>query len=237
MSVPSRASPRHELAEGIDALPGALLWIESTRSLVVADAHFGYEEVVGGALPLWSTGESVDVLLAAIARYEAREPIFLGDVVHGARMSEGSAAIVRACLDALRARCTLTIVAGNHEGATRAKALLGPSEEVVERGGWLLLHGDDATGGAHRRRIVGHLHPSLALGGDRSAPCFVGASRTIVVPAFTPYSRGLDVLSQAGLAALASLGILAREAEIVADGRDRVLPFGRLSTLRGMLRR
>ncbi len=47
------------LADGVVALPGGFALLTRSRVLLCADAHLGYEDVMGGgaALPLWSTAE------------------------------------------------------------------------------------------------------------------------------------------------------------------------------------
>ena len=225
-----------ELAPGVFALPGRLLWLEGSRALVAADAHLGYEDVIGGALPLWSTSEIAATLCRTAAELGALEIVLLGDALHGARMNEGAASTVRAALDSMRSVCTVTAIAGNHEGPSRGVAILGEVEDAVERDGWLLLHGDRPGAGAFAPRIVGHLHPCIALGSDRSMPAFVSSSRLVVVPALTPYSHGLSVLSEDMAAALEAFGTRTRDAHVVASGDDRVFPFGTLSRLRAALR-
>ena len=71
-----------ELAPGVFALPGRLLWLEGSRALVAADAHLGYEDVIGGALPLWSTSEIAATLCRTAAELGAREIVLLGDALH-----------------------------------------------------------------------------------------------------------------------------------------------------------
>ena len=122
-----------ELAPGVFALPGRLLWLEGSRALVAADAHLGYEDVIGGALPLWSTSEIAATLCRTAAELGALEIVLLGDALHGARMNEGAASTVRAALDAMRGVCTVTAIAGNHEGPSRGVSILGEVEDAVTR--------------------------------------------------------------------------------------------------------
>lgn len=232
MSLPSAATDRYALQPGAIALPRSLLLLERTRSLVVADAHLGYEDVIGGALPLWSTREGADALLAACEREDAREIIFLGDVIHSSRMSRGAASVVRGALAKLRERCTVTIVVGNHEGHSRGEAILGEVEDAVERDGWVLVHGDEPV--LVPRAIIGHVHPSIALGGHTSVPAFLATTRTIVVPAFTPYSPGLSVLSKDCADALRAFGD-EHDPVVVGSAVDRVFPFGSRAGLRKAL--
>ncbi|NNM98830.1 MAG: hypothetical protein HKL91_03405 [Candidatus Eremiobacteraeota bacterium] len=218
------------LGGGAHALPGGLLWIEATASLVVADLHLAYEEAIGGALPLWSLEESCVALERACAARGARELILLGDVVHGTRLSEGAADRVTATIRRLRAICTLTIVAGNHEGRTRGAELLGECVEEIERGGMLLHHGDrPRLSGV--RHVIGHLHPSIALGGDRSVPAFLVAPEAIVLPAASPYSRGLDVLAHDCRTAIAAYGARPDATSVVAATATHCYPFGSIASL------
>ncbi len=241
MRLPAAAAQSCPLAGGVVALPNGLAWLPATRTLVAADAHFAYEDVVGAALPLWSTAALVAALLLAARLRGAREIVLLGDVVHGARMSEGAMRTVAAALEALRAAAAVTLVAGNHEGRSRAFAVLGATVDAVERDGWLLLHGDRpalrlANAGAPLRAIIGHLHPSLPLGGGRTVPAFVAREGLVVLPAFTPYSGGLDVLSAEFAAALDGWSPGRGEPHVVAATDERVYPFGSLAALCGALR-
>jgi metallophosphoesterase superfamily enzyme len=233
---PAAAGDSYPLADGVLALPGGFAFVTEARALVCADAHLGYEDVMGGgaALPLWSTTEIVASIMLAARRHEAREIVFLGDAIHGAGLSEGAARAVRGALDSLRAQADVTVVAGNHEGRSRGAAILGPTVETCARAGWTLVHGDRPSAGAVRT-MIGHLHPSLHLGGDRSAPAFLAARTLIVLPALTPYSPGLDVLGDACLAELRTWQVDRRDLHVVAATAERVFPFGTLSALRGAL--
>ena len=233
---PARADETYRLADGVVALAPGIAWLPAGRTLLVADAHLAYEDVVGGALPLWSTTEIVATIGVAAERMRAREVVFLGDIEHGARMSEGAVGRVRAGLDDLRARMQVTLVAGNHEGRSRAFAVLGETVDACERDGWLLVHGDGAAL-LGRRTIIGHVHPSLHLGGGKTVPAFVASEALVVVPAMTPYSPGLDLCSDDFAAVLGAWSVRRRDAHVVAASADRVFPFGSLDALRAQLRR
>ncbi len=236
MKAPSRPVESYELARGVVAVAPGLAWLPATRTLVAADAHLAYEDVVGAALPLWSTAEIVETLALAAGRLAARELVCLGDVVHGAHMSAGALGAVRAGLAFLRTQTELVLVAGNHEGRSRGVGVLGATVEEIERDGWLLVHGDrPATPG--KPAMIGHLHPSLHLGGGRCVPAFVASEALVVVPAMTPYSPGLDVLSQEFASALGRWSVRRRDAHVVAATGQRLYPFGSLGALAGALRR
>jgi metallophosphoesterase superfamily enzyme len=225
----------YELAPGVVAVAPGLAWLPATRTLVAADAHLAYEDVVGGALPLWSTAEIVATLELAAARLDAREIVFLGDIVHGAQMSAGAMGVVRDGLAHLRSRVEVTLVAGNHEGRSRAFRVLGATVDACERDGWLLVHGDRPAE-LGRRALIGHLHPSLHLAAGASAPAFVAGDALVVLPALTPYSPGLSLLSDDFARAIGLWAVRRDDVHVVAVADDRVYPFGSLATLCDSLR-
>jgi len=233
--TPSAAVPSCVLARGVEALAPGLAWLPQSRTLIAADAHLAYEDVVGGALPLWSTAEIVATLGIVARAAHAREIVFLGDIVHGSAMSSGAVRAVRDGLEILREIAAVTLVAGNHEGRSRAFAVLGDTVEECERDGWLLVHGDRPAA-LGRPAIIGHLHPSLHLGGGSSVPAFVASDALVVVPALTPYSPGLDLLSSEFARAIGLWSVRRDEAHVVAATLDRVFPFGSLAALRAALR-
>ncbi len=235
MSVARPSAVEYEILPGAIALPHGMLFLRGSATLIAADIHLGYEDVIGGALPLWSTAAIVRAIGEAIERTGARELVLLGDVVHSTNMSEGAARAVRAALDGLRARCTVVPIAGNHEGRTRGRALLGATVERLEREGWLLLHGD-VPPLERTRCIVGHLHPSLRLGAGASVPVVLGGERLIVAAALTPYSPGLDVRSAGCARAVLAFDVRIDEMLAVACGEDRVYPFGSVGGLRSATR-
>jgi metallophosphoesterase superfamily enzyme len=234
---PAPAALDFPLADGVLALAAGFALLVRSRVLLVADAHFGYEDVMGGggALPLWSTAEMTASIAIAARRNAVSEIVFLGDVIHGSRMSGGATAVVAGALHELRGAAALTFVAGNHEGRSRGAAILGSTVERCERDGWLLLHGDKPDR-AGVRTVIGHLHPSLHMGGGATAPAFLGSERIVVVPALTPYSSGLDVLSDECIAALAPWDVRRADLHVVAATNERVFPFGTLSKLHAALR-
>jgi metallophosphoesterase superfamily enzyme len=236
MSVPPvPAATSHPLARGVLALPGGFALLEAPGVLICADAHFGYEDVMGGALPLWSTTEIATTIAIAAQRHAVREIVFLGDLLHGTQMSDGATRAIQAALLLLREIAPLTFIAGNHEGRTRGRSILGETLETCERDGWLLLHGDKPPR-AGTPAIIGHLHPSVHLGGESSMPAFLAARDLIVVPALTPYSSGLDVFSDACIAALAPYAVSRADLQVVAATPERVYPFGTLSHMHAALR-
>jgi metallophosphoesterase superfamily enzyme len=235
MRAPASARDTYELARGIVALPSGLAWLPTSRTLLAADAHFAYEEIVGATLPLWSTATIASTLERTARAHSASEIVFLGDIIHGPHLSEGAARAVRATLDTLRKSMTVTLVAGNHEGRSRAFAVLGETVEAAERDGWLLIHGDGRAS-LTQRATIGHLHPSLHLARNKTVRAFVASEHLVVLPALNPYSPGLDILSADFATALGAWNVRTSDAHVVAALNERVYPFGSLANLRESLR-
>lgn len=224
------------LVPGVRALAPGFAYIEATQTLITADTHFGYEEAIGSALPAWSTADMLAALLRAIRRSEARELVILGDVVHSPRMSEGMAERIRDALAQLRNACELRLIAGNHEGRGRAREILGETDDLVQRDGWTLVHGDVVA--AAERTIIGHIHPSLSLDGRKSVPAFLASPSLIVVPALTPYSPGLSAISAECLRAIARFGVKSfRNVRLTACTPQRLYAFGSVAAMHGALSR
>jgi len=222
------------LTPGVRAFAPGVAFIEATQTLVTADAHFGYEEAIGSALPAWSTRDMLAILLKAIRETNAQELAILGDIVHTSRLSEGMAARVREVLNELRHVCRLHLIAGNHEGRGRARDILGDTQDALERDGWTLVHGDVPVQAG--RTMIGHIHPSLSLDSRKTVPAFLATPSLIVLPALTPYSPGLSATSAECLRALRAFGVTSfRNVRLTACMPDRLYEFGSVGALLDVL--
>lgn len=170
---------------------------EASGTLLVADLHLDRSESArrhGGAAPDGVLLETLLRLERLVARFDPARVVVLGDLLHDAR---GPQAAVVETVAAWRRRCpvAMELVGGNHDRAA-GKVLgawairdLGPSVRL----GQALLRHDPASGGS-RPTIAGHLHPmaELSRGARRLLlPCFRLAARSLVLPAFTAFARGV----------------------------------------------
>ena len=192
--------------DGIDAWlrPERALWLPGESTLVVADLHVGKEAAfrdAGLAIPGGILDETLGRLGRAIESCGARRVVVAGDLVHSRR---GLSEAVVARFAAWRAGvgAAIDLVRGNHD---RHAPELPPEWRVGEAGGELRLgplrivhepgDRDDAF------TIAGHLHPTVTLrsGVDRlTLPCFALTPRSLVMPAFTRFARGVAVASSPG---------------------------------------
>jgi len=191
-----------------ELLPERALFITSARALVVADLHIGKSESYrrfGVPAVDGIDEETLTRLGRAAMRAGARVIVVVGDLTHSA-VGIGEAEMQR--FAEFRERCSLPIrlVEGNHD---RGVGTL-PPEWMVDR-----VRGDFALGGVRFEHeppaaaaaawtVSGHLHPMLSVArGTRSveAPAFVvdRARRTIVLPAFSKFTRGVRYEPRAGV--------------------------------------
>jgi DNA ligase-associated metallophosphoesterase len=170
---------------------------EASGSLLVADLHLDRSESArrhGGAAPDGVLLETLDRLESLVGRLNPARVLILGDLLHDAR---GPQQAVVETVAAWRRRCPVAmgLVGGNHDRAAGrvlgAWAIddLGPS---VRLGRAVLRH--DPEPGRMPAVIGGHLHPmaEIARGARRLLlPCFRLARRSLVLPAFTAFARGV----------------------------------------------
>ncbi len=167
------------------------LFLEATRSLVVADLHWGYAEshrATGNLFPVWGDNTLEATLRALVADYAPAEMIWLGDSLHTLR------ARTRAERFLAEAPCPVHVLAGNHD-LRWERAAPGP----LARGGHLLHHGDRELPANPRREagsleIIGHHHPAYlhrdGAGARLKLPALVQAPVRLILPALSPWAAG-----------------------------------------------
>ena len=176
--------------------------------LLVADAHLGKAvsfRRLGVPVPEATTAEALARLDDLLAATGARGIVFLGDLLHSARVQASATMAALAEWRARHASLDLTLVRGNHDShagdppaALGMRVLDGP----LRLGPWALQHQPEPVRGAYA--LAGHVHPGVLLGGrgqgrahDRlRLPCFHFGAASGVLPAFGPFT-GLHLLPRA----------------------------------------
>ena len=189
-----------EIRPHLFAHASGAIWVAASRTMLVADLHLGYSwaQRRRGELGPLTTGGVEERLLAAIEDLRPVQLVVLGDLVHAPRPSAAEFSAISETLYQLRQRATLTLVAGNHDrGLARD---FGVAIETAWRQDDLLaVHGDVLPDAAARRAycIYGHWHPTVLLkdaaGVNTRYAAFLCGPRATVMPAFSPFSRGLDI--------------------------------------------
>ncbi|MDX2267598.1 MAG: hypothetical protein NW208_05800 [Bryobacter sp.] len=193
-----------EIARGIVAHASGALWMEAAGALLVADAHLGYgwAQRRKGELGPVGDGGAAERLRTLVEEFTPRELVFLGDTVHAPKPLPEERRGVEEVISHLAERTRVKVVEGNHDRAFRRDFGHLPVE-VEKQWRWedcLALHGDKLhlelpEAGYY---IVGHFHPAVGLrddaGARRRVPVFLTGTRGCVLPAFSPFASGFDIL-------------------------------------------
>lgn len=165
------------------------LWLAATRSLVVADLHWGYVEshrAQGNLLPAWGDADIAARLRALLQDYQPAEMIWLGDSLHTLAGRTAAESFLQ------NVSVPVVLVSGNHDVRwTRAT-----ETTAVTRGVFFLHHGDQpAAVPASGVEIIGHHHPAFVwndgAGTHLKLPALVASPRRLVLPAFSPWAAGM----------------------------------------------
>jgi metallophosphoesterase superfamily enzyme len=166
----------------------------ATATGVVADLHLGYSDARqrgGEAVPCARVETVLAPLTGVIRAFAMRRLVIAGDLFEAAC----EPALVNDLVTWLgQWELELAgVVPGNHDrGIERHARLLPLYPRGFCLGDWLVVHGDgDLPPG---RVVHGHEHPCLRPGGRAGAPCYLSDARRIILPAFSPDARGVNVL-------------------------------------------
>lgn len=189
----------------------ALSW-PARRTLVVADIHFGKDDVfrrAGLAIPEGAAAEDLARLTRLLEATACERLVVLGDFVHGA-VEDGDAFPARFAPWRRRHReLAIDVVLGNHDRSLRDPDRddwttgLRWHAQALHEGPFDLVHdGDDAPaiaagpdrGGAPRFALSGHVHPvtRLPVPGGRAlrVPVFWQRAAGLVLPSFGRFTGG-----------------------------------------------
>lgn len=203
--------------------PSGALWIEASRTLVVADLHFEKGSAYaarGQLLPPYDTGETLRRLEAEVAAMAPRTLVFLGDSFHDGKAEDRLDPGYAARIADLASGRTLVWVVGNHD-ADGPRALPGELSDELKVETLVLRH--EPQPGRQPGEASGHLHPAARITGRGRGVrrrCFVTDGGRIVLPAFGAYAGGLNVRDAAFMALFDMPPFAA------ALGEDRVHPLG-----------
>jgi DNA ligase-associated metallophosphoesterase len=170
------------------------LWLETERTLVVADLHFekgsSYAARHGQMLPPYDTRETLDRLDREIAALSPATLIFLGDSFHDAAGEE-------AWPPTTRERSPPWPWAASWSGpwatTTRTAPRVLPGDVIDEAAIAGLTFRHEPLPGAPAGEVAGHLHPAAKVTSGRATirrRCFVTDGARLVLPAFGAFTGG-----------------------------------------------
>lgn len=177
------------------------------RLLAIADLHLGKGDAFRrGGLPLPSGGTAADLerLDRMLSDLQPTTLLVLGDLLHGAVHPDAAWLQAWRAWRRRHAALAIRVVRGNHDRAVDA-ARLGIEDvgESWQHGPFAFVHDvdDPMAEPAGRHALGGHLHPVARLrdlGLSARLPAFwLGAQRS-VLPAFTAFSGGVEVVPAPG---------------------------------------
>lgn len=182
---------------------GAAL-IPETQTVLIADTHLGYgwAQRRRGELGPLADETTRQKLLAFLEQVAPKRIVFLGDLVHAPRPCAEEREWIERLLCDLSSRAELISVRGNHDRAF-AREFPHLPVRTMDRwceGGCIAVHGDrlpDTLPDGHML-VMGHLHPALpirdAAGAAQKLPVFLANSTCVLLPAFSPFAGGYDLL-------------------------------------------
>ena len=173
-------------------------------ALVIADLHVGRGEASAVSFPVGEREDLLTRLDGLLSRFDPERVVVAGDVVHTfSAVSERSRESLAALRDACEERgAAVELAAGNHDTALES-AWDGPIREAVvldadDAPRTVVSHGHEPPSIAAERYVIGHVHPTIEIEGDRR-PCFLhgeGVYRgadLLIMPAFTRLAPGVAV--------------------------------------------
>ena len=210
------------------------------RNLIISDLHLGYEIAMareGFYLPR-VFHEVVGDLKGLIKRERPKRLIINGDLKHSFIPEWRERAELKAFFEEIGPLVEeIVLVRGNHDVGTLWLRELGV--EVVDElklGRWKLVHGHKVVEG--ERFIIGHEHPAIRLRDEVGAivkvPAFLLGEKLIVLPAFSPWAYGNDVLREI---VSPFLRFYPEDFRVLVPLDNELLDFGKLSQLREVLSR
>ncbi len=163
------------------------VYFSKTKSLAVADLHWGYaasHRAAGNLLPTWGDAEIAHGLSRLISDYQPREMIWVGDSLHALSGRSPAEAFLR------DSPVPVAILPGNHDRKWNVA-----KEPTTSRGAYFFHHGDAALEiPSDRIEVIGHFHPAFnwydGAGGRVKLPALVRSARKIILPAFSPWAAG-----------------------------------------------
>jgi DNA ligase-associated metallophosphoesterase len=183
----------------------AAFW-ERTRTLLVADAHFGKAaafRAAGVPVPRGTTTGSLARLDSSLARTGATRIVFLGDFLHAREGREAETTRVVGEWRSRNAAIEMVLVRGNHD--VRAGDP-GPEIDIRSVDGPLVespfVFRHKPVVSEEGYVVCGHVHPGARLTGPGREhswlPCFWLRPRMAVLPAFGEFTGLADIAAQAG---------------------------------------
>lgn len=174
----------------------AIVW-PATRTLLIADPHFGKDDVfrrAGIALPDGTARADLARLTALVEAHACERLIVLGDFVHAATRAGDSFLAAFADWRRSHAQLKVEVIAGNHdrrESATKWQGMIDWHTAPVANPPFVFTH--EPAADARGYVIAGHIHPVYKLERVRRVPVFWQRPDALVMPSFGTFTGGANI--------------------------------------------
>lgn len=211
------------------------------NSIIIADLHIGYEESMakeGIYLPK-AFRQMVTSVAALLKEQRPKRLIINGDLKHSFIPLKREKLELKAFFEEVIPLVEeAVVVRGNHDvGVSWIKELGVEVVDEIELEGWKVVHGHKLVEG--EKFIIGHEHPAIRLRDEVGAlikvPIFLVSETLIVLPAFSPWAYGNDILREIVSPFLKDACLSSFEVFVPLD--EELLNFGKLGDLIRALQR
>jgi DNA ligase-associated metallophosphoesterase len=182
--------------ERLELLPERAAYWARTRTLLVADPHFGKAaafRAAGVLVPRGTTTETLARLDLCLERTSAIRIVFLGDFLHA---KEGRSPETLRTINEWRDRWSsveMVLVRGNHDaraGDPPREMRISCVSPLLKEAPFIFAHHPVRSDDGYV--VAGHIHPGVTLHGAAKQasklPCFWFGRETAVMPAFGEFT-------------------------------------------------
>jgi hypothetical protein len=185
-----------------------LVYMPDEETIGISDLHLGFEiymESQGLFLPRMQMKLEEERIESILREYQPSTVLINGDIKHEfSHNSPQEWVEVRRLFTLLKGKCNVIVVRGNHDNYIINIARMFGIRVVrsLNVGKAKFAHGDMLIGGKKGSTvIIGHEHPAIrvvdSIGGSIKFPAFLYFENDplLILPAFSPFALGTDVLS------------------------------------------
>jgi DNA ligase-associated metallophosphoesterase len=202
-------------------LPERAIYWPARRTLIIADPHFGKDDIfrrAGIALPRGPAIADLQRLTRLIEQHSVERLLILGDFVHGATREGDSFLHAFALWRKSHSPVAVVVIAGNHdrrEARSKWEGLVDWCTEPCVDPPFVFVHEPEEMDSGYA--VSGHIHPVVRLPAPSSTvrvPVFWVRPRYLVLPSYGSFTGGARVNPESG-------------DRLYAAAPERVIPLAR----------
>ena len=205
------------------------------RNLIIADLHIGLEDYLnldGNQIPI-ALNELTNEIVKITKESKAKRLIINGDLKHSFTPFEREFKEIRNFFEKIKPYFDeIIVVRGNHDTGIKWIEKLGAIVlDEYKIGKWKIVHGHKEIEG--EKFIIGHEHPAIKLrdkvGAIVKVEAFLKHKNLIILPAFSPWASGNDILNEQLSPITRKFNLEDFEVYVPLD--DEILYFGKVKDL------